>query len=180
MGEACPLFNHKDPITMKETPKLKHCPSCGRDLPPEDFGPRKDAKDGLQANCKECRKKAQARTRERRMKEKEEKMLDAIFGKKEPSQPVPSVPPVPETERNTGKAKIIGPNGRVGETPSTDPELLRIREQIFDAAKAQMPPQSEIAKTIGYASSRLLIAELTKRGWKGTLTLTQTAQLNCE
>lgn len=151
MGEACPRFNNKDHITMKEKLTLKHCPSCGRDLPPEDFGPRTNAKDGLQSNCKECRTAAQRRTRERRMKEREERIQSIIFDKKEPSQPVPDVPsvsPVPETERDTGKDKAF--------------------------------TQAEIEEAVSLASSKALILELNKRGWKGTLTYTTTVHLNCE
>ena len=70
--------------------------------------------------------------------------------------------------------------GKKTETPSSDPELLRAREAIMAAVAPAMPKQSEIARLLHAASSKVLIAELAGRGWKGTLTHTETAELNMD
>lgn len=168
--KACAMF---EPIEQKpakieqpnpkieQTPKTKHCNKCGRDLPLEAFGKKTGTKDGLQSWCKECQKESTLAARARK-KEAAEAPAD---------QPAPKRAP---------RSEVILPNGKHTETPSSDPEVIRARRWLREAVAPAIPNEDDIAKMVHFASSKMLIAELTKRGWKGTLTFTTTANLNCE
>lgn len=135
-----------------EAPKTKKCRECGRELPISEFGKNVKSSDGHLHVCKECNGKART-NRSKAIAEKRARRTAAI---------------------------LFGNGHEAVETPSSDPELLRAREALRDAVAPAMPKQSEIATVIRSATSKVLIAELARRGWKGTLTLTTTANLNSE
>lgn len=146
---------------IEQTPKTKHCNKCGRDLPLEAFGKKTGTKDGLQSWCKECQKESTMAARAR----------------KKGAAEAPADQPAP---KRAPRSEVILPNGKHTETPSSDPEVIRARRWLREAVAPAIPNEEDIAKMVHFASSKMLIAELTKRGWKGTLTFTTTANLNCE
>ena len=151
---------------IEQTPKTKHCNKCGRDLPLEAFGKKTGTKDGLQSWCKECQKESTLAARER---------------KKQASSLTPADSPTPEKKpKRAPRSEVILPNGKHTETPSSDPEVIRARRWLREAVAPAIPNEEDVAKMVHFASSKMLIAELTQRGWKGTLTFTTTAHLNCE
>ena len=149
--------------TMNEEKKTttKVCKTCGRELPIEQFAANVKSKDGHLGVCKECNFKARSESRKAVGKKREERIKEIIA-------------------EHTPHSSITMGNGKKTETPSSDPELLRAREAIMAAVAPAMPKQSEIARLLHAASSKVLIAELAGRGWKGTLTHTETAELNMD
>lgn len=151
--------NPKIEHTMEqiEQTKTKHCPKCGRDLPITSFGKKAKAKDGLQSWCKECQNASAVESHKRKRQ-----AAEAPAEEKAPS------------------ATITRGNGKTAPTPSSDPEMLRARQAIRTMVSPLLPKQEDLAQLVHFASSQVLIAELAKRGWKGHLTYTTTADLNCE
>lgn len=131
----------------------KTCTKCGRVLPVTSFSKKSTSKDGLQSWCKECQNAASAEAHQRK--------------KDDGTKPAPA-------------ASITRGNGKKATTPSSDPELLRTRSAIRTMVSPLLPKQEDLAELVHFASSQVLIAELAKRGWKGHLTYTTTADLNCE
>lgn len=71
------------PVLPEETPAMKVCKGCGRELPLDAFWRNRQ---GVTGYCKDCMKAKHAQAaakREQGYKECENKMLEQIFGKKE-------------------------------------------------------------------------------------------------
>ena len=153
--------------TMNEekTPTTQVCKTCGRELPIEQFATNVKSKNGHLHVCKECNFKARSESRKALTEKRQKRAMEIIEAH----------------TRNSPRSEMVRPNGKpLVETPSSDPELLRVRRELREALTPTHPKDEDIAKMVHYASSKLLIAELTKRGWKGTLTYVMTANLNCE
>lgn len=152
-------------MNEEKTPTTKVCKTCGRELPIEQFAMNVKSKDGHLHVCKECNFKARSESRKALTEKRQKRAMEIIEAH----------------TQNSPRSEMVRPNGKpLVETPSSDPELLRIRRELREALTPTLPKDEDIAKMVHYASSKLLIAELTKRGWKGTLTYVMTANLNCE
>lgn len=153
-------------VKIEQTPKTKTCARCGRELPIEQFRGNLKAADGHISICNECY--AERRRKDKEWAKEAEEKVSKLIEKVHEKDPKPN-------------ASMVRPNGKpLIEAPTTDPTMLKIRRQLREGVAPSIPKDEDIAKMVHYASSKLLIAELTNRGWKGQLTYVMTANLNCE
>lgn len=159
----------QDANKMENTPRLKVCKECGRELPIESFqiiGRHK----AVNSICKECQHKKAAATRERNAKAEEDKLLKSIFGDeavkaaiKEAEEKARTTDPIQDAILE----KLIKNDARLDDQGNIKAHITF--EQFMEAlykSDLVMYEDGTITMPLGKIQDSELVAELRSRGWE--------------